>query len=382
MRRAERVERVGPSGIRKFFELAEEREDVISLGVGEPDFAAPWAAREAAIASLEAGKTSYTANRGLRELREEIADHVTRYGFAYDPGEEVLVTTGVSEAVDVALRAFVDPGDLVAVAQPAYISYEPGVVFAGGEVLPVPTREAEAFTLTYEALERAGAAEAAVLMLCYPNNPTGAVMSESEIEEVARFAREHDLLVLSDEIYADLTYEGEHASIATCDGMRERTIVFNGFSKAYAMTGLRLGYALGPGSGIAAMNRIHQYSMLSAPTTAQHAALAALRDCEDDVREMVSAFDRRRNYMLARFSEMGLSCFEAKGAFYLFPEVPGDDEAFAEGLLEDQGVAVVPGSVFGEGGAGHLRVSYAIGMASLREAADRIERYLQEPSAR
>ncbi|WP_331236480.1 pyridoxal phosphate-dependent aminotransferase [Natronorarus salvus] len=377
MRRAERVERVGPSGIRRFFELAEEREDVISLGVGEPDFAAPWAAREAAIASLEAGRTSYTANRGLRELRDEIADHVTRYGFSYDPSEEVLVTTGVSEAVDVALRAFVDPGDLVAVAQPAYISYEPGVVFAGGEVLPVPTREEEAFTLTYDALERAGAGEASVLMLCYPNNPTGAVMDRGEIEEVARFAREHDLLVLSDEIYADLTYEGEHASIAACEGMRERTIVFNGFSKAYAMTGLRLGYALGPPSGIAAMNRVHQYAMLSAPTTAQYAALAALRDCGDDVREMVGAFDRRRHYMLARFSEMGLSCFEAKGAFYLFPEVPGDDDAFAEGLLEEQGVAVVPGSVFGEGGAGHLRVSYATGMASLREAADRIEAYLQ-----
>ncbi|MEM4782358.1 MAG: aminotransferase class I/II-fold pyridoxal phosphate-dependent enzyme [Halalkalicoccus sp.] len=377
MRTSERVGRVPPSGIRKFFELAEERDDVISLGVGEPDFSAPWAARDAAIDSLERGKTSYTANRGMRELREEIARHCAqRYDLAYDPAEEVLVTTGVSEGVDVALRALCDPGDRVAMVDPSYVSYRPGVLLADGDPLPVRTREKEGFRLTYGALERAGASDADLLILCYPNNPTGAVMREEHLEPVAEFCREHDLLVLSDEIYADLTYEGEHTSIATLEGMGERTIVFNGFSKAYAMTGLRLGYALGPAEGIAAMNRIHQYSMLSAPTTAQHAALEALRSCDDDVEEMVGAFDRRRRYVLSRFSEMGLECFEAKGAFYVFPEVPGDDEAFAEDLLESEGVAAVPGSVFGEAGEGHLRVSYASGLSQLKEATKRIEAFL------
>ncbi len=378
MRVSERVGRVPPSGIRKFFELAEEREDVISLGVGEPDFAAPWAARDAAISSLERGKTSYTANRGMYELREAIARHCgERYDLRYDPGEEVLVTTGVSEGVDAALRALVDPGDRVAMVDPSYVSYRPGVLLAGGEPLPVRTREAEAFRLTYEALEHADAREADLLVLCYPNNPTGAIMTEADLEPVAQFCREHDLRVLSDEIYADLTYRNGHTSIATLEGMRERTIVFNGFSKAYAMTGLRLGYALGPPDGIGAMNRIHQYAMLSAPTTAQHAALEALGSCEEDVEEMKDAFNRRRRFVLARFSEMGLPCFEAKGAFYVFPECPGDDEAFAEGLLEEQGVAVVPGSVFGEAGEGHLRISYASGLPRLKEAMNRIEAYVR-----
>ena len=378
MKPADRVDRVPPSGIRKFFELAEERDDVISLGVGEPDFSAPWAARDAAIASLERGKTSYTANRGMRELRAKITAHVDeRYGFDYDPDEEVLVTTGVSEGIDVALRALVDPGDTVALVDPAYVSYRPGVIFAGGEPLTVPTREEEEFRLTYRALEQAGAAEADLLILCYPNNPTGAIMREDDLESVAEFCREHDLLVLSDEIYADLTYGNEHDSIATIEGMRERTIVFNGFSKAYAMTGLRLGYALGPPEGIRAMNRIHQYSMLSAPTTAQHAAVEALESCDDEVEEMKRAFNRRRRFVLSRFEEMGIDCFEAKGAFYVFPECPGDDEAFAEGLLESEGVAVVPGSVFGEAGDGHLRVSYATGLSSLKEAMNRIETYVE-----
>ncbi|WP_336344439.1 pyridoxal phosphate-dependent aminotransferase [Halalkalicoccus ordinarius] len=381
MRPADRVERVPPSGIRKFFELAEERDDVISLGVGEPDFSAPWAARDAAIASLERGKTSYTANRGMRDLRTKIAGHVEkRYGFDYDPDEEILVTTGVSEGIDVALRALVNPGDTVALVDPAYVSYQPGVNFAGGEPLIVPTREEEEFRLTYEALEEAGAAEADLLILCYPNNPTGAIMNEEDLKPVAEFCREHDLLVLSDEIYADLTYDQEHDSIATFEGMRERTIVFNGFSKAYAMTGLRLGYALGPSEGIGAMNRIHQYSMLSAPTTAQHAAIEALESCDDEVEEMKRAFNRRRRFVLSRFDDMGMDCFEAKGAFYVFPECPGDDEAFAEGLLESEGVALVPGSVFGEAGDGHLRVSYATGLSSLKEAMDRIESYVESSS--
>ncbi|MXR51637.1 aminotransferase class I/II-fold pyridoxal phosphate-dependent enzyme [Halovenus sp. WSH3] len=379
MKIADRVERVPPSGIRRFFELAEEMDDIISLGVGEPDFSAPWAARDAAITSLEQGKTSYTANRGKRELRELIAETMDRrYDLTYDPDDQILVTAGASEAIDLAFRTLIEPGDTVAVAQPCYVSYAPGVTFAGGEVLPVRTRREDDFKLTYEVLEASGAADAEVLVYCYPNNPTGATMTRDELEEVAAFAREHDLAVLSDEIYAGLTYEHEHASIATLDGMRERTIVFNGFSKEYAMTGLRLGYALGPTEAITAMNRIHQYTMLSAPTTAQHAAIEALQSSDGAVEEMRTQYDRRRKLVLSRFEEMGLDCFRAKGAFYAFPACPWDDgNEFAEALLEETGVAVVPGSVFGAGGDGHLRVSYATGMDDLKEALDRIERFIE-----
>jgi aminotransferase len=378
---SDRVQAVPPSGIRRFFEIAEERDDVISLGVGEPDFATPWAARDAAITSLEQGKTSYTANRGKRELRESIADYVAdRFDLGYDPDEEIIVTTGASEAVDLAFRAFVDPGDTVAVAQPCYISYEPGVTFAGGEVLPVPTTEEDDFRLTVEGLEEAGAADADMLVICYPNNPTGAIMPAEDLEPIAEFARENDLTVLSDEIYAELTYDGEHTSIASFEGMRERTIVFNGFSKAYAMTGLRLGYALGPAEAIGAMNKIHQYTMLSAPTTPQYAALEALDTCDNDVREMVEEYDRRRQFVLSRFREIGMDVFEAKGAFYCFPEVPDGftAEEFAEEVLREQGVAVVPGDVFGDVGEGHLRVSYATGLGDLRQALNRIEAFVEE----
>jgi len=377
MRIAERVRSVPESGIRKFFELAEERDDVISLGVGEPDFSAPWAARTAAIDSLERGRTSYTSNRGKRELREHIAADVARWGLEYSPDEEILVTTGASEAVDLALRAFVDPGDTVAVHEPSYISYVPGVRFSGGEPLGVPTYAADDFALTVDSLQESGAGDAEVLILCYPNNPTGAVMTERELSAVADFCVDNDITVIADEIYAALTYGREHVSIATLPGMRERTIVINGFSKAFAMTGLRLGYAMGPPEGIDAMNRVHQYTMLSAPTTAQFAAIEALRSCGDAVAEMRSAYNRRRRFVLSRFSEMGLDCFEARGAFYAFPEPGGDDEAFAEELLESQGVAVVPGSVFGEGGRGHLRVSYATGMRDLKEAMNRMETFLE-----
>ncbi len=378
---SDRVREVPPSGIRRFFEIAEERDEVISLGVGEPDFSTPWAARDAAITSLEQGKTSYTANRGKRELREAIADYAAdRFGLGYDPAEEIIVTAGASEAVDLAFRAFVDPGETVAIAQPSYISYEPGVIFAGGEVLSVPTRKEDEFRLTVDGLEAAGADEADALVICYPNNPTGAIMPEADLEPIAAFAREHDLTVFADEIYAELTYNGDHTSIATLPGMRERTIVFNGFSKAHAMTGLRLGYALGPADAIGAMNKIHQYTMLSAPTTAQHAALEALDSCENDVREMVDQYDRRRQFVLSRFREIGMDVFEAKGAFYCFPEVPEGftAEEFAEGVLREQGVAVVPGDVFGEGGEGHLRVSYATGLEDLREALKRIEAFVAE----
>ncbi|WP_436902077.1 pyridoxal phosphate-dependent aminotransferase [Halovenus halobia] len=379
MKIADRVEQVPPSGIRRFFELAEEMDDIISLGVGEPDFSAPWAARDAAITSLEQGKTSYTANRGKRELRELIGETMDdSYDLSYDPDEQILVTAGASEALDLAFRTVIEPGDKVAVAQPCYVSYSPGVTFAGGEVCPVRTRREDDFKLTYEVLEESGAADAEALVYCYPNNPTGATMTRDELQEVATFAREHDLTVLSDEIYAGLSYEDEHTSIATLPGMRERTIVFNGFSKEYAMTGLRLGYALGPTEAITAMNRIHQYTMLSAPTTAQYAAIEALESSDDAVEEMRTQYNRRRKLVLSRFEEMGLDCFRAKGAFYAFPACPWDDgHEFAEALLEETKVAVVPGAVFGEGGEGHLRVSYATGMEDLKEALDRIEQFIE-----
>ncbi|MCY4730175.1 aminotransferase class I/II-fold pyridoxal phosphate-dependent enzyme [Natronomonas gomsonensis] len=377
LRPSDRVAEVPPSGIRRFFELAEEMDDVISLGVGEPDFSAPWGAREAAITSLERGQTSYTANRGMRELREEIARDAHRWNLEYDPDDEILVTAGASEALDIAFRALVNTGDSVAVAQPCYVSYKPGVTFAGGEVIDVPTRVEDEFKLTPEVLYEAGADEAELLVYCFPNNPTGATMNREELAEIAQFCRENDVAVLSDEIYADLTYEGDHVSIAEFDGMRERTIVFNGFSKAYAMTGLRLGYAMGPSEVIAAMNRIHQYTMLSAPTTAQYAAIEALRNCREDVEEMCAQYNRRRNFVLSRFEEMGIDCFEATGAFYVFPECPGDDaEQFAEDLLEAEQVAMVPGTAFGAGADGHLRASYATGLEELKEAMDRLERFI------
>ena len=374
---SDRVRSVPESGIRRFFELAAEMDDVVSLGVGEPDFATPYRAREAAIDSLQRGRTSYTANKGMTELRERIAERVSRYDLAYDPDEEIIVTAGASEAIDAAFRALVDPGDTVAIAEPSYVSYEPGVRFAGGEPLSVETRAEDEFVLTHERLERAGASEAELLVYCYPNNPTGATMSESELRAVAAFCREHDIAVLADEIYAALTYGTEHTSIATLPGMRERTVVFNGFSKTYAMTGLRLGYALAPAHVVESINRIHQYTMLSAPTTAQHAAIEALDSCASDVEEMRTQYDRRRNFVLARLAEMGIDCFEATGAFYVFPESPWPDASeFAEALLNEERVAVVPGDAFGTGGEGHLRLSYATSMEDLRTAMDRLERFL------
>ncbi|ERG99225.1 MAG: aspartate/tyrosine/aromatic aminotransferase [Haloquadratum sp. J07HQX50] len=375
-----RAREAQPSGIRRFFELAAEMDDLISLGVGEPDFSAPWPARSAAIDALERGKTSYTANRGRSDLRTAIADHISQYGQEYDPDSEILVTAGASEAVDLAMRTLVDPGDKIAIPEPSYISYKPTASFAGGEVISVPTSAENDFKLTYDALDQADAADASVLVLCYPNNPTGAVMNRDELRPIAQFAEEHDLFVLSDEIYAALRYEGPHASIATIPGMRERSVVFNGFSKAYAMTGMRLGYAIGPESVIESMNRIHQYTMLSAPTTAQAAAFEAIHNCDPALAEMRDAFNRRRKFVISRFNEFNMECFEAEGAFYVFPQCPpewSDDEAFAEALIKEERVAVVPGSAFGESGAGHLRISYASGMSELKTALNRIESFLE-----
>ena len=374
---AERVKAVAPSGIRRFFELTEQLDDVISLGVGEPDFSAPWAAREAAITALERGQTAYTANEGKQALRDRIAryerDH---HGLSYDP-EEILVTAGASEALDLAFRALLDPGDTLAVAQPCYVSYRPTATFAGLDTLDVTTAAADGFQLTRERLEAAGAEAADALVYCYPNNPTGATMTEEALREVAAFCRDNDLVVFADEIYADLTYDHSHTSIATLPGMRERTVVINGFSKAFAMTGLRLGYAMAPPVARKAMNRIHQYTVLSAPTTAQHAAIAALDDSLGAVDEMITQYDRRRNFVLSRLDEIGLDCFPAGGAFYAFPECPGDDAtAFAEDLLEAERVAVVPGSAFGVGGDGHVRLSYATGLGQLKTAMNRIERFV------
>ncbi len=378
MELSDRVKDIPPSGIRRFFELAEEKDDVISLGVGEPDYSAPWPARNAAIDSLERGLTSYTTNRGRRDLRTAIAGHVERYDLDYEADTDILVTTGVSEGIDLAMRALINRGDRVAVAEPSYISYVPTVRFADGEPLSVPTLPEDDFQLSYSRLNDAGAETAEVLVMCYPNNPTGAVLPDDRLEEVADFVIEHDLTVLSDEVYAALTYGSDHTSIATLPGMRERTIVFNGFSKAYAMTGLRLGYAMGPAEIIGAMNRIHQYTMLSSPTTAQYAAIEAINQCDDAVEDMRSEYNRRRRFVLSRFDDIGMECFTAQGAFYVFPESLGDDEEFSEELLQAQGVAVVPGSVFGAGGSGHLRVSYATGMNDLREALNRIETFVRE----
>jgi len=320
---SDRVQTVPPSGIRRFFEIAEERDEVISLGVGEPDFAAPWAAvtPRSRLSSRERPPIRPTAASANSATRSRTTSPTASI-WGYDPDEEIIVTAGASEAVDLAFRAFVNPGDTVAIAQPSYISYEPGVIFAGGEVLPVPTREEDDFRLTVEGLERAGAADADMLVLCYPNNPTGAIMPAEDLEPIADFARENDLTVLSDEIYAELTYDGEHTSIASFEGMRERTIVFNGFSKAHAMTGLRLGYALGPADAIGAMNKIHQYTMLSAPTTAQYAAIEALDSVRTTSGRWSTSTTAGGSSSLSRFREIGMDVFEAKGAFYCFPEVP------------------------------------------------------------
>jgi aminotransferase len=379
---SDRVTRLQPSGIREFFELSETRDDVISLSVGEPDFVVPQSARRAAVDALERGQTSYTTNRGKPELRAAIARHVERYGLDYDPDREILVTTGVSEGIDLAMRALVDPGDVVAVAQPGYLSYPATVTLAGGEVLPVPTSASDDFALTYEALSRAGARRADVLVYSYPNNPTGAVLDGGALRDVAAFARDHDLVVLADEVYAALTYDGRHASIASLPGMRERTVVFNGFSKAYAMTGLRLGYAMGPPEIVGAMNRVHQYTMLSAPTTAQHAAVEALESDGGALETMRDEYDRRRRFVRDRLDELGFEHVTARGSFYVFPSVPGgDDEAFAADLLRETGVATVPGRAFGDAGRGHLRLCYATGMDDLREAFDRIESFVRARGA-
>ena len=380
---APQVEAVPPSGIRKFFDIAAEMEDVISLGVGEPDFVTPWTIRESCIYGLEQGRTSYTGNRGLPELLEEIARHKKeQHGLDYDPKTDVLVTVGVSEALDLALRALLSPGDEVLIPEPCYVSYKACTTLAGGVAVPVPARIENEFRITAEDLEAHVTPRTRVLLIGYPNNPTGAVMRREHLAELADFAEAHDLLVISDEIYGDLTYGGEpHVSFASLPGMQERPLLLDGFSKAYAMTGWRIGYALGAPEIIAAMTKIHQYTMLCAPITAQLAAVEALKRGEKYRDKMVAEYDMRRGFIYQGLTKLGLSCFEPKGAFYIFPDVSStglSSEDFAEKLLMSEHVALVPGTAFGDCGKGYVRCSYATSLDKIDEALARIGNFLAQ----
>ena len=377
---SDRVNAVPPSGIRKFFDLVIGMDDVISLGVGEPDFVTPWHIREACIYSLEKGFTSYTSNAGLLELREAVSDSFHRdYGLNYDPEDQILVTTGVSEAADLALRAVVNPGDEVIVHEPSYVSYKPSIVFSGGTPVTVSTTRENEFRLTGAQLEEAITPKTKAIILSYPNNPTGAVMSKKDLEEVADVAVEHDLLVISDEVYDKLTYNGKHTCFSSLNGMDERTILLNGLSKSHAMTGMRVGYAMGPPDIIGAMLLIHQYTMLCAPINSQMGAIEALRNGDSEMQAMVREYNRRRRLFVTGLNDLGLDCFEPRGAFYAFPSVQSTgmtSSQFAEELLNQQKVAVVPGDVFGESGAGFLRCSYASSLDELKTALERMEKFL------
>ena len=375
-----RVVRIPASGIRRFFDLIAGVEGVISLGVGEPDFITPERFRQAAVDSILDGRTKYTSNYGILALREAVAEHTEKLrGVRYDPASEILITVGVSEAVDLALRATLEEGDEVLVADPSYVAYVPGIVLAGGVPVPIATDAGHDFRLRPEALRAAITPRTRAILLGFPNNPTGAVLSGEDLDGIADLAREHDLIVYADEIYDRLVYGVEHGSIVTRPGMRERTIYLAGFSKAYAMTGWRIGYACAPAEVIEMMMKIHQYTVMCVPTAGQYAALEALRSGEPEVQRMVGEYDRRRVRMWERFNAMGLACFEPRGAFYCFPSVAStglEDGTFAERLLTEEKVVVVPGSAFGEGGRGHIRACYAASMEQIDEACDRIERLL------
>lgn len=376
----DRINAIPPSGIRRFFDIAAQMENVISLGVGEPDFDTPWHIREEGIYSLEKGKTFYTANAGMAELRHEIVKYLMRrFDLSYAPLEEVLVTVGGSEAIDLALRAMLDPGDEVIIPTPCFVSYQPCTTLAGGVPVEIPLKAVNEFKLTKEELEEAITEKSRVLFLAFPNNPTGAIMEKEELEAIAEVAKEHDLFVISDEIYAELTYGLQHTSIASLPGMRERTLVINGFSKAYAMTGWRMGFAAGPADLIGAMTKIHQFAIMCTPTTSQYAAIEALRNGDEDVVEMRDAYNQRRRFLVNGFREMGLDCFEPKGAFYIFPSIERlgmTSEEFCTKLLYEEGVAVVPGTAFGEGGEGFIRVSYAYSIENLKIALERIKGFV------
>jgi len=378
---SKRVQAIAPSGIRKFFDIANQMENVISLGVGEPDFATPWHIRDEAIYALEKKRTAYTANSGLWELRQEIARYLERrFGLEYDPQDQILVTIGGSEAIELALRALINPGDEVIVPEPTYVSYRPAVIMAGGVPVAVPTYEEREFRLTAEDLLPHITPRTKAVILCYPNNPTGAVMERQDLERIAAVLSQHSLVVITDEIYSELVYGIEHVSMASLPGMYERTVVINGFSKSFAMTGWRLGYAAGPRELLQAMTKIHQYTIMCAPTVSQYAAVEALRNGMPEVERMVQEYNRRRRVMVHGFRSIGLSCFEPKGAFYVFPRISDlgmTSEEFCTKLLMEERVAVVPGTAFGESGEGFVRCSYAYSLQSLQEALRRIGRFVE-----
>ncbi len=377
---ADKVVELKPSGIRKFFDIVSEMEDAISLGVGEPDFDTPWHIRDEGIYSLEKGKTFYTSNSGLKELREEICNYLhRRQGLSYDPLHEVLITVGGSEAIDMGLRAMINPGDEVLIPQPCYVSYEPCAILAGAKPVIIDLKAENEFRLTAQELEEAITEKTKVLILPFPNNPTGAIMERQDLEAIAEVILKHDIFVMSDEIYAELTYKGEHVSIAGLPGMKERTILINGFSKSYAMTGWRLGYACGPREIIAQMTKIHQFAIMCAPTTSQYAAVEALRNGDDDVAEMRTAYNQRRRFLMDAFQKMGLECFEPYGAFYVFPcikEFGMTSDEFATRFLEEEKVAAVPGTAFGDSGEGYLRISYAYSLEKLKLAMGKLENFV------
>ena len=378
----QRVNEIPPSGIRKFFDLVAGTPGVISLGVGEPDFVTPWHVREACVYSLSQGYTMYTSNKGLPELRDELSKNIlNEYSLEYCPENQIVVTVGASEGVDLAIRAIIDPGDEVLVIEPSYVSYKPCVTLAGGIPVPVQTNEDYAFKLQADQINKAITPKTKAIIFCYPNNPTGGIMNRADLEAIADIIIDNDLLVISDEIYSQLTFGQDHVSIATLPGMKERTIVLNGFSKAQAMTGWRIGYAFGPEPLIAAMVKIHQYTMLCAPIMGQKAALESLKNGKDQIIKMYHEYDKRRRLVYNSFNEMGLHCFEPEGAFYIFPNISTtglSSEEFAEKLLEQEKVAVVPGTAFGLGGDGHIRCSYASSIANLVEAMRRIDRFIQK----
>jgi len=379
---SDRIVEIQPSGIRKLFDIVSEMKDAISLGVGEPDFDTPWHIREEGIYSLEKGRTFYTSNAGLKELKVEICSYLSRrFEVTYDPDHEVMVTVGGSEVIDIALRAMLDPGDEVLIPQPSYVSYVPCTILANGVPVIIDLEAKDQFKLTSEKLLEKITPKTKVLVLPFPNNPTGAVMKAEELEEIAKIVIEKDLFVISDEIYAELTYGNDHTTIAAFPGMKDRTVLINGFSKSYAMTGWRLGYAAAPRAILEQMLKIHQFAIMCAPTTSQYAAVAALRDGDKDVQVMRESYDQRRRYLIHAFKEMGLECFEPHGAFYTFPSIKRfgmTSDEFATRLLREEKVAVVPGTAFGDCGEGYLRISYAYSLKNLKEALSRMDRFIKK----
>ncbi|MBR1680995.1 aminotransferase class I/II-fold pyridoxal phosphate-dependent enzyme [bacterium] len=378
---SEKIKNIKPSGIRKFFDIVSEMKDAISLGVGAPDFDTPWHIRDEGIYAFEKGKTFYTSNAGLKPLREEISNYIKRkQDIYYNPNDEILVTVGGSEAIDIGLRAMVNVGDEVIIPQPSYVSYAPCADLANAKNIFINLKAENNFKLTAEELKNAITNKTKILILPYPNNPTGAIMCKSDLEKIAKIIIENDIFVISDEIYSELTYNGEHISIAALDGMKERTLLINGFSKAYAMTGWRLGYACGPKELIKQMTKIHQYAIMCAPTISQYAAIEALKNGDKDVLEMKISYNQRRRFLLSAFKDMGLECFEPNGAFYVFPcikEFGMTSEEFATKFLEEEHVAAVPGTAFGESGEGFLRISYAYSIDTLKIAMERLKRFIE-----